>query len=252
MIFSHGTGGWAFNSYDSAIALAEAGFVVAALTHNGDNNKDQSDAFSPRNFANRPRQASRVIDYMLESWSGHAVIDPSRVGIFGHSAGGATALIAIGGKADWREVLAFCKAHPEDWGCRNGRQRAPSDAAPDATITVISSPDPRIKAAVVAAPAIAVAFGPAGLADVTVPVQLWVASQDAIVTDANIVRSLLATAPDYHEAEHAGHFAFLAPCSALLAASVPEICTDRDGFDRAKFLREFQQSMIAFFRANLP
>jgi hypothetical protein len=33
---------------------------------------------------------------------------------------------------------------------------------------------------------------------------------------------------------------------------VPAICADRDGFDRAKFLREFQQSMIAFFRANLP
>ena len=38
------------------------GFVVAAVLHAGDNYRDQSDTFSQRNFSNRPRQVSRVID----------------------------------------------------------------------------------------------------------------------------------------------------------------------------------------------
>ena len=37
VVMSHGTGGMALNSYDTAIALADAGFVVAAVTHTGDN-----------------------------------------------------------------------------------------------------------------------------------------------------------------------------------------------------------------------
>ncbi|HEY1412721.1 MAG TPA: hypothetical protein VGF36_11305, partial [Rhodopila sp.] len=41
IVLSHGTGGMALNAYDTAIALAEAGFVVAAVTHTGDNYRDQ-------------------------------------------------------------------------------------------------------------------------------------------------------------------------------------------------------------------
>ena len=53
IVMSHGTGGMALNSYDTAVALAEAGFVVAAVTHTGDNYRDQSTSFASRNFADR-------------------------------------------------------------------------------------------------------------------------------------------------------------------------------------------------------
>jgi hypothetical protein len=49
----------------------------------------------------------------------------------------------------------------------------------------------------------------------------------------------------------AGHFAFLAPCSAELAAAIPRICTDPPGFDRAAFHRDFNASIIGFFREHL-
>src|SRR5215470_18654092 len=42
IIVSHGTGGSFENHYDTDVALAEAGFVVAGVTHTGDNNRDQS------------------------------------------------------------------------------------------------------------------------------------------------------------------------------------------------------------------
>ena len=37
IVISHGTGGSLFNSADLATSLARAGFVVAAVTHTGDN-----------------------------------------------------------------------------------------------------------------------------------------------------------------------------------------------------------------------
>ncbi len=252
IILSHGAGGSALSHYDTAIALAEAGFVVAAVLHTGDNYRDHSNSFSFRNGLNRPRHVRAVIDYMLGGWSGHAAIDPSRIGMLGHSAGGTTALIAIGGKADPHEVIAYCGEHPEDWGCRQARQHPSGGAeiAP-AAMTVIASPDPRIKAVVLAAPALGVAFQPAGLAAVKAPVQLWVAGEDEIVSNAALIRRLLPMPADYHEVRHAGHFAFLAPCSDSLAARAPEICRDPEGFDRAAFLHDFQQAAIAFFREHL-
>jgi predicted dienelactone hydrolase len=44
VVISHGTGGSLAGHYDTAIALAKAGFVVAALTHPGDNYRDDSRA----------------------------------------------------------------------------------------------------------------------------------------------------------------------------------------------------------------
>ena len=42
IVISHGTGGGASSHYDTAIALANAGFVVVAPSHTGDNYKDQA------------------------------------------------------------------------------------------------------------------------------------------------------------------------------------------------------------------
>jgi predicted dienelactone hydrolase len=153
------------------VALAEAGFVVAAVTHTGDNYRDQSMAFTRRNFAGRPRHVSRVIDFMLDGWAGHGSIDPGRVGVFGHSAGGAAALCAVGGVADMAREGTFCVSSTEDWGCRQARQRGASVAADSMPVT--GDWTGGSKATVIAAPALVVSFEPAGLAEVKVPVQLW-------------------------------------------------------------------------------
>ena len=42
IVISHGTGGMNMNHHELAAALARGGFVVAALTHPGDNYKDRS------------------------------------------------------------------------------------------------------------------------------------------------------------------------------------------------------------------
>src|SRR6185437_3789147 len=61
IVISHGTGGGATSHYDTALALANAGFVVVAPSHTGDNYKDRALSFTRRNFAGRSRQVSRVV-----------------------------------------------------------------------------------------------------------------------------------------------------------------------------------------------
>ena len=249
IVMSHGTGGMALNSYDTAIALADAGFIVVAVTHTGDNYRDHSASFTRRQFVGRPRHISRVIDFMLSAWPGHASVDPARIGIFGHSAGGTTALIIAGGVADLSRLAAFCRTNPEDWGCQHAKQRPP---VPQENVSApVAAADIRVKAVVLAAPAISVVFKPDGLAGVKVPVQLWVAAKDEVVTDGSLVRTLLPTTPDYQLVANGGHFAYLTPCNEMLAKSAPEICVDPPGFDRAAFLKGFQQSIIAFYREQL-
>ena len=49
----------------------------------------------------------------------------------------------------------------------------------------------------------------------------------------------------------AGHFAFLPPCSPQFVANLPRFCTDPPGFDRTAFHREFNASIVSFFREHL-
>jgi len=249
VLMSHGSGGSFEGHYDTALALAQAGFVVAAVTHTGNNYRD--DRFI---VADRPRHIIRVLDYMLGKWPAHAQIDPARIGVFGHSAGGFTALVLIGGVPDMSRERDFCAAHEkDDWACSQLKARHIALTTPPAASVWLH--DKRIKAAVIAAPAIGPAFTPAGLANVTVPVQLWRAADDHILKHpyfAQAVYDALAAKPEYHVVAHADHFDFLAPCSDLLARYVPMICKSEPGFDRAAFHRDFDAAIVAFFQKQLP
>ena len=60
ILISHGTGGSALGHHDTASALADAGYVVAALMHRGDNYADQSRAVP---IMDRPKQVRRVLGF---------------------------------------------------------------------------------------------------------------------------------------------------------------------------------------------
>src|SRR5580698_11625726 len=120
IVMSHGTGGSFEGHYDTALALADAGFVVAAVTHTGDNYRERTQV---GRLENRPRHIKVLIDYMLASWQHPDTIDPSRIGMFGFSAGGFTALVAIGGAPDMSTVAPFCAAHADEWSCRMLKER---------------------------------------------------------------------------------------------------------------------------------
>lgn len=247
VVMSHGNGGFFGGHADTAQALAEAGFVVAALTHTGDNYADQSRA---TDMPNRPRQVSVLISYMLAVSPMHAAIDPERVGAFGFSSGGFTVLVAAGGEPDMTTLAPHCRAHPDFYDCK----LAAAHPLPVNAGKAVWDHDARIKAVVAAAPAIGYSFGTAGLSKVTMPVQLWRAGDDQILPDpfyASAVRAALPHAPDYQVVEGAGHFDFLTPCNAMGRTTAAAICASASGFDRAAFHKDFDAKVVGFFKVNL-
>jgi predicted dienelactone hydrolase len=252
IVISHGTGGSYLGHYDTAIALAEAGFVVAAVTHTGDNYADQSRSLF---ILERPRHISRVIDYMLSSWSGRERIDAQKIGMFGFSAGGFTTLVSVGGRPDMAKIAPFCETHKTDFACQLIARNLDVLSTAAATLPGRDgAKDGRIKAAVVAAPALGFTFSPDGLRDVSIPVQLWRAENDIILPHpsyAEAVRLALPRPPEYHIVPGAGHFDFLAPCNEALAARVPEICSSAAGFDRRAFHAGMNEAVVEFFRRTL-
>ena len=249
VVMSHGNGGWFGGHLDTALALAAAGFVVAAPTHAGDNYRDQSHA---TDLPARPRQIRDTIDAVLTDWSGRDAVDPDAIGLFGFSSGGLTVLVVAGGVPDLARVAPFCAAHAANYACALLRSH-PAPIRADAGW----AHDPRIRAVVVAAPALGFSFGQAGLAGVHAPVQLWQARQDQVEPAPDFVEPVLAglrragTPVEYHDVPGADHWDFLAPCSAALAKAAPAICGERGGFDRAAFHAGFDAAVVAFFRRTL-
>ena len=251
VVLSHGTGGWYGSHYDTALALAEAGFVVAAISHTGDTYDDHSRAAQ---IWDRPRQVHRLIDFMLSEWPEHAQLDAGKVGVFGFSAGGFTALVAAGGTPDFSKIPAHVAAHPDFYDSRLLKASNPPAPAGVARAPVAFVHDPRIKAIVVAAPALGYTFAPDGLKAVTAEVQLWQAEDDHILPGdeyAPAVRGALPKPPEFHLVPNADHYDFMAPCSPQLAQIAPEICQSRAGFDRAAFHLQFNAEVIRFFKRAL-
>lgn len=244
IVMSHGTGGSLAGHADTAVELARAGFVVAALTHPGDNWQDNSQATQ---VEERPKALSALITYMIEQSPERTLIDPERIGAFGFSAGGFTVLATAGGRPDLSRIRSYCEKHATVFVCRTlqAHPRQKEGAWP-------SIQDTRLKALVVAAPALGFTYDRSRLADVTMPIQLWRADEDTILPApdyADAVREALPSPPEFHTVPGAGHFDFLAPC--VDPASVPQICVSRPGFDRRAFHKTFNAEVVRFFKAKL-
>jgi predicted dienelactone hydrolase len=245
VVISHGTGGSAYSHYDTAIALADAGFVVVSLNHTGDNHADQSRTGSRINLIDRPRQLRRVIDYMLNEWPERARLDADRIGMFGFSLGGFATLVSIGGVPELSRTRQLCLENPSAPDCAFVRSHGgdPLDAEP--TSPPNWAHDPRIKAAVIAAPAASYVFGPGSLTKVSVPVQLWAAANDQDAParwNSDVVEHGLPPSTETHVVPRAGHRVFL----------TPEICDPGvASFDCETFHEQLNAAIVEFFGSHL-
>jgi predicted dienelactone hydrolase len=245
VMISHGNGGGMGSHADTALALAAAGFVVVAPTHTGDNYADQGEVGLPLWLTDRARHVRSTIDYMLQAWPGRDHIDPRRIGMFGFSAGGFTALTAIGGEPDLTRIAAQC-LKADEFACHLWKPQDVPLPGPGAF-----AHEPRIKAAVIAAPGFGFTFVPGGLAGVRARVELWAGGADTSVpyaSNTGPVRAALGDLATIHVEPGANHFAFLVPCDPL---GPPLLCHDAHGFDRRAFHRRFNAEVVRFFEAEL-
>jgi predicted dienelactone hydrolase len=244
VIVSHGRGGW-FGGHDDVVeALADAGFVVAAINHPGDNGSDRSQSDSLSVLASRPADIVRLLDFMLNDWRDRAVIDDAKIGFFGFSAGAYTGLVLAGGNPDFRRIPPYCTESNKSQGCEQFRSGDIPSSPPH---------EPRIRAAVLADTALNFMFTQDGLAGIQIPLLIWRSELGGGGVDPKnsaLTANSLPGKPDIHVVP-AGHYAFLPPCSPQFAANLPRLCTDPPGFDRTAFHRDFDASVVGFFREHL-
>jgi predicted dienelactone hydrolase len=242
IVISHGKGGSLIGHYDTAQTLADAGFVVVAISHPGDNALDKSRMDDPSVFVERPADIKRAIDFMLGPWPDANKIDATRIGLFGFSRGGYTGLVAIGANPHFGKRLRSCE----------GNGSALCDQIHKGELPELTH-DPRIKAAVIADP-LSIFFTPNSFTAVNVPVQLWGSERggDGVTPESVVaIASQLPQKPEFHAVPNSQHFDFLPPCPPALAKAAPVICVDAPGFDRTAFHQELNAAMLAFFRKHL-
>jgi len=251
ILLSHGSGADEFHHRDWATRLARHGFIVAAIRHAGDSLNDVGGRGSDIQLTGRPWQVEQTLDALLAEPRLEPAIDATRIGMVGYSAGGYTTMTMIGGRPDYALWGVHCKAHPED------DEMCPADASwvpPRITKPgwKLPPPDPRIKAAVVMAPA-GILFDARGLSGVSAPLRLYRAAGDSHVRNewnADTIAALLPAKPEVVTVP-GDHFIFIAPCPAELASKFPESCTDAPGTDRAAIHAEIGAELVAFFTRTL-
>ncbi|HMA07356.1 MAG TPA: dienelactone hydrolase, partial [Ramlibacter sp.] len=110
VVISHGSGGAPWVHADLARALVDAGFVVAMPEHRGDNYKDPSHP-GPESWKLRPAEVSRAIDAVAQDARFAPLLSLDKVGMYGMSAGGHTALVLAGGRWSPAQFARHCEAH---------------------------------------------------------------------------------------------------------------------------------------------
>lgn len=267
VVLSHGSGGSPWVHADLARALVEAGFVVAMPEHHGDNYRSDG-APGPDSWALRPGEVSRAIDAVGRDPRLAPLLQLDRVGMYGMSAGGHTALSMAGGAWSPAAFRDHCEAHlAEDFqtcvglatrltgGWLDGLKKSVALGVlrwrfDDATPHVHA--DPRV-AAVVAGVPLAADFDLATLAVPRVPLGLVTAGQDRwLVPRFHSDRVLQAckSCEVIADLPNAGHGALLSPLPPGLGGLLGDMLNDPPGFDRGT-LPEVDRRIAAFFSRHL-
>jgi predicted dienelactone hydrolase len=270
VVVSHGTGSNAWVYTDLARALVADGFVVAIPEHRGDNAFDHSQ-MGPASWKLRPMEVSHAIDSVGRSPVLAPLVSLERVGMYGMSAGGHTALTLAGGRWSPAQLRRHCAEHMDDdfASCVGGvtalRGNVFDGLKKTVALGVIRMKlkdetwyqyrDPRIQAIVASVP-FAVDFDPASLARPPVPLGLVTAGKDKwLAPRFHSDRVLQACRPRCElvaEIPGGGHGALLSPLPPMenLSPELIDLLADPPRFDRAQ-LPAVDQRIGAFFRQHL-
>ncbi len=268
IVISHGTASTETGFARLALALARNGYLVASVEHVGDTWQDQSMRATPRRyFAERPRQASRVIDTVLADpqWRARLALGANGddrqplIGALGHSAGGYTVLALAGGKPVLSRLRTHCETHAalDPVLCKLsssvGSASAQADTSKDGQEEPVQA-DPRVRAVMALAP-MGVAFSASSLASITVPVAIYAGEKDTFLVPRFhaqwVMQNMRGANTTLQLVPNAGHYAFMNTPTMDLPSPDGSVARDPQGFDRAAFLERLAQESVAFFDKSL-
>jgi predicted dienelactone hydrolase len=267
IVLSHGSGGSPATYADLAATLVEAGFIVAMPWHRGDNIEDARDA-GPASWKRRPAEVSRAIDRVGADPRFAPLLALDKVGMYGMSAGGHTALSLAGGRWSPSRLRRHCEAHiAEDFQACVGLTTslhgdfldAPKEAVARWVIAIklrdrgwYSARDDRIVAVVAGVP-FAADFDPASLASPRVALGIVTARRDRWLNPRFHSDAILAACRGCEliaDFRNGGHGALLSPLPPHLTGLLGRLIGDPPGFERAEVPAVYRK-IADFFRRHL-
>jgi predicted dienelactone hydrolase len=267
IVISHGSGGSPSVYADLAGTLVAAGFVVALPEHRGDNYRHDGSP-GPESWKQRPAEVSRAIDSIGRDARFAPLLALDRVGVYGMSAGGHTALTIAGGRWSEAGFRRHCEDHIADdfnacvglftgltGGVFDGLKQRVALAVLRARFTDETPQthvDPRIVAVIASVP-FAADFDMKSFEAPRVPLGIVTAGRDRWLTPRfHAERVLQSCTPCERIADlpDAGHGALLSPLPPGLTGLVGDLLNDPPGFDRS-VLPEVDRRIAAFFVRQL-
>jgi predicted dienelactone hydrolase len=268
IVISHGSGGNPWVHSDLARALVDAGFVVAMPQHRGDNASDPSRP-GPASWKLRPVEVSHAIDAVAKDSRFAPLLSLDKVGMYGMSAGGHTALSLAGGRWSATRLRDHCEANiAQDFqSCVGLSTRLKGDALDEVKKTVAlkiiaqryddatwqTHTDPRI-AAIVAGVPFAADFDPQSLASPKVPLAFVTARGDKWLVPRFHSGPIVAACASCEVLADidGGHGALLSPPppTEVLGDIARDLLGDPPGFDRSR-MADVDRRIAAFMKRNL-
>lgn len=245
VLLSHGTGGTASGLSWLGRRLAKAGFIAIGVDHHGNT---AAEPYCPEGFLcwwERARDLTVLLDHHIAEGKFAGRLDPDRTFAAGFSLGGYTVLSLLGAITNMTLFRDWAADKP--WG--NGPREFPdlgNQVAPLLETSAVfraswsrqssSYQDPRIKAALLCAPAPTVrGLTVESLREIVVPVAIA-----AVGADLEAPAELCAEWVHEHLPNStmdlldpmAGHYTFLCECSEWGKTHEADICVDAPGVDR--------------------
>ncbi len=246
------------------VQLAAHGYIAAAPNHPGNNSRDMTLAGAIL-WWERATDLSDVLDAMLQDPQFGQHIHPKRIGAVGYSMGGYTVLELAGARTDREAFFRYCRSPEARGACSPSempgvlQREKQLERDPTAQSSLARSGDsyrdPRIRAVFAIAPGLGEAFTPAGLKDVTIPVEILAGAADQVAPVASNAERFARFLPSCRLKilpGGVGHYTFLDTCTPLGKQILPEYCDDAPGVNRASVHAQAIADVIAFFPPALP
>lgn len=227
-LISHGNTGSPLTHRGTAMALAQAGFLVLLPEHLGNSRTDASLSGTVELLRVRPQQVVDAFAALHADAQLAPYADATRRVLIGHSIGAYTVLAAAG-------------AQPV-----NTAYDTP--AGPSARLEVANVSG--VRGVALLAPAAGWFMPPAQLEGVTAAVLLYRGDMDTVTPGfhADILRTGLTSVASLHEVvvPNAGHFSFQTPFPPHMVTPGFAPATDPPGFDRAAYHEQLNAELVAF------
>jgi predicted dienelactone hydrolase len=266
VVISHGSSGSPWVHFDLVRSLVDAGFTVALPEHRADNYKDAGDPGPPA-WRRRPLEVSRSIDRLAQEPAFASILDFARVGMFGMSAGGHTALTLAGGRWSPSRLREHCQSNiAEDFHACAGPSVSLTGGLLDGVKKVIVNAindqkfddsswykhvDSRIIAVAAGVP-FAADFDPDSLRQPEVALALISARNDRWLIPrfhSDAIAAACRSCEQLLTLETGGHGALLGPLPP--GGGVSDLIQDPPEFDRDTEVPRINKAITEFFRRTL-